>query len=151
EVLEFRLEAETIRPKDAGLSGDIRDLGVVVFAIHCEDRVPAGVRSGRHFVGRGFDRKGAPRRAAIVMGVTDDGVLGHGFHGVERAGAAAYRWCGGSASAYLEPPTDAQQIVCKLASPLRPHRFKLFAESVELGEVMVGGPAQEFRFALPDN
>jgi GT2 family glycosyltransferase len=150
ELLEFAIASETVRPKDAGLSGDIRDLGVVVFGARCSDDVPAGVHGGQHFIGRGFDRTQAPRRAAIVMGENDDGVLGAGFHGVERPpGAPAYRWCGGRAQAYLQPPTDASAIVCKLASPLRPHQLRLFAEEHVLGEVTVAASAAEFRFDLP--
>ncbi|MGE3171940.1 MAG: glycosyltransferase family 2 protein [Planctomycetota bacterium] len=150
QLLEFTIESETVRPIDAGLSQDIRDLGVVVFGMHCAEEVPPGVAEGQHFVGRGFDRDAAPRRAAIVMGETDDGVLGVGFHDVERPGpGVAYRWCGGRAHAYLQPPSSASAIVCKLASPLRPHQLKLFAEAKELGEVTVAGGAEEFRFVLP--
>jgi hypothetical protein len=34
ELLEF--EAQTIKPKDAGLSPDIRDLGVIVFELRAQ-------------------------------------------------------------------------------------------------------------------
>jgi GT2 family glycosyltransferase len=150
ELLEFTIVAETIRPKDAGLSPDIRDLGVVAFGMQCTRDVPPGARTDRHQVAHDFDRSTAPRRHVIVMGETDDGVLGGGFHGVERPpGSPAYRWCGSHAQAYLQAPASASSIVCKLASPLRPHQLKLFAGSRELGEVTVDGAAEEFRFALP--
>jgi hypothetical protein len=35
-LLEFKVEAQTLRPKDRGLSGDIRDLGVIVFELRAE-------------------------------------------------------------------------------------------------------------------
>ncbi len=152
ELLEFTIEAQTIQPKQAGMSGDIRDLGVIVFSASCASVLPVGVRPGNHLVGSGFDREAAPKRSVIVMGETDEGVLGVGFHGVEGTpGVQTYRWCGGHAQAYLQAPSTASSIVCKLASPLRPHQLKLFAEDQQLGEVTVGGGAQEFRFDLPSD
>lgn len=152
ELLEFTIEAQTVQPKAAGLSGDIRDLGIIVFSVHGTSTVPSSVRPGHHFVGRGFDRAAAPQRATIVMGETDDGVLGCGFHAIERpSGAPAYRWCGGYAQAYLSPPATASSIVCRLASPLRPHQIKVFADERDLGEALVVAGAAEFRFALPSD
>ena len=151
ELLEFTLESETVQPKAAGLSGDIRDLGVIVFAAKCSSTVPAGLRAGQHYVGTGFDRAQAPRRAVVTMGVSDDGVLSGGFYGVEQPPGAgqAYRWCGGRAQVYLQPPPTARALVARLASPLRPHALTVFAESEKLGEVTVGSDMQEFRFSLP--
>jgi hypothetical protein len=151
ELLEFTIEAETLQPKAAGLSGDIRDLGVMVFAAKCTNAVPVGLRDGQHYVGRGFDRTQAPRRAVIRMGESDDGVLGVGFYAVEQAPGAvqAFRWCSGRAQFYLQQPPDARVLVARLASPLRPHALTVFAESQKLGEVTVGADTQEFRFLLP--
>lgn len=153
ELLEFTIEAETITPKQAGLSPDIRDLGVIVFSMQLGATVAPGVAQGRHFAGRGFDRKAAPKRAAVVMGETDEGVLGVGFYGLERPqpNGPAYRWCGGEAQVYVQPEATATAIVCKAASPLRPHKVTLFAESRELGKATVSGSVQELRFDLPED
>ena len=151
ELLEFTIESQTITPKQAGLSTDIRDLGVIVFSMQCGAVVAPGVRGGKHFIGRGFDRNAAPKRAAVVMGETDEGVLGVGFYGVERPqqNGPAYRWCGGQAQVYVQPTTAATTLVCKAASPLRPHQVTLFAEARELGKATVGGAITELRFDLP--
>jgi hypothetical protein len=151
ELLEFTIEAETITPKAAGLSTDIRDLGVIVFSMQCAKVVAPGVHAGKHFIGRGFDRNAAPKRAAIIMGESDDGVLGTGFFGLERPqpNGPAYRWCSGQAQAYVQPTATTRSLVCKAASPLRPHQLTLFAEARELGKVTVQGGVQEFRFDLP--
>ena len=36
ELLEFEVDCESIQPKAAGLSPDVRDLGVVVFELRAE-------------------------------------------------------------------------------------------------------------------
>jgi hypothetical protein len=150
QLLEFMIEAETLQRKAVGLSDDIRDLGVIVFSAKCVNVVPASVRDGQHYVGSGFDRTQAPRRAIVRMGESDNGVLGTGFYAVERPpGAQAYRWCSGRAQVYLQPPPGASAFVAKLASPLGPHLLTIFAESQKLGEVTVGADTQEFRFLLP--
>lgn len=153
ELLEFTIESQTITPKQAGLSPDIRDLGVIVFSMQCGAVVAPGVKNGRHFIGRGFDRNAAPKRTAVVMGETDEGVLGVGFYGVERPrqDGPAYRWCGGQAQVYVQPAAAAKSLVCKAASPLRPHQVTLFAEAIELGKATVGGSVTELRFELPSD
>ena len=36
ELLEFTIECQTLNPKEEGMSGDIRDLGVIVFSMRVE-------------------------------------------------------------------------------------------------------------------
>ena len=152
DVLEFTLASETLQPKAAGLSGDVRDLGVIVSEMRCADAVPAGLPAGQHWAGTGFDRAQAPRRAVVRMGESDDGVLSGGFYDVERPPGAVqpYRWCGQRAQVYLQPPAEARSLVAKLASPLRPHALAVFAEHSKLGEVTVTADPKEFRFLLPE-
>jgi hypothetical protein len=77
------------------------------------------------------DRSSAQRRPVVKMGQSDQGCLGSGWHTLENppGSVQAYRWCKGRCWFYLQPDAGAQRIVAKVASPIRPHWFRLFAES----------------------
>lgn len=112
-----------------------------------------GINEGGHQgdVENFHDRFSARRQAAVAMGRTDQGCLGSGWHTREHppGAEAPYRWCKGRAWLYLAPPDGARRIVCRLASPIREHWFRLSAEGIRLGEVAVGAPVQEYAFDLP--
>ncbi|MBK8099805.1 MAG: glycosyltransferase family 2 protein [Planctomycetes bacterium] len=115
--------------------------------------IVAGINEGGHQgdVENFHDRFSSKPVPAIRMGETDQGCLGSGWHTLENppGSVQAYRWCKGRCWFYLQPPAGAQRIVIKLASPIRPHWFRLFAESAKLGEETVQADVKEFVFALP--
>ena len=112
-----------------------------------------GINEGGHQgdVESFHDRFSASRRQGIVMGESDDGCLGSGWHTLEKPPGAvsAYRWCKGRAWLYMEPAAGSTSVRCKLVSPLRHHAFQLYAESELLGEVSVTNEQQEYTFDLP--
>jgi GT2 family glycosyltransferase len=115
--------------------------------------IVAGINEGGHQgdVENFHDRFSAKRQSALKMGETDQGCLGSGWHTLENPPGAVqpYRWCKGRAWLYVQAQQGATEVVVKLASPIRPHWFRLFAESERLGEEAVTPEVKEFRFPLP--
>lgn len=122
--------------------------------VDVERFIVKGINEGGHQgdVESFHDRFSATPRDAIRMGATDQGCLGSGWHTLENPPGAvqAYRWCKGRAFCYLHPAAGAREIVLKAASPIEPHRLRVWAESCTAGEVSVQQDVREYRFPLPD-
>ena len=97
------------------------------------------------------DRFSAVPRDAIVMGDTDSGAIGSGWHPVERPEGAprAWRWCKRTAWFYLQPEAHHRALVAQLYSPTEPHAWTITAETTVLGSDTADNQGRGFRMELP--
>lgn len=112
-----------------------------------------GINEGGHQgdVSCFHDRYSARSSTAIVMGDSDNGCLGSGWHTVEQPPGAvqAYRWCKARSWFYLTPESGHGRLILKVASPIAPNTLRVYAENEKIGEAAVDADVRELAFDLP--
>jgi hypothetical protein len=97
-----------------------------------------------------YDSQSATPVRAIVMGRSDQGTLGPGWHGLEGDPQGTQtRWCKGEAFFYLQAEAGDAQLVVRLSCPPALGQVTLRAGEVELGRVDVHGGVREMAVPLP--